>query len=126
MKTKIKPFFSGLPKTEWLEDGRTIRMLEDFIFTDQNGVEWVAQENDEPDGSSIPWGLWSFIGSPFVGKHRFGSIPHDKYCKLGKKSGRTHKQVHKMYFDACICSGVNYFKAKAMYYAIKLGGPKWN
>ncbi len=125
MKTKVKAFFSGLPKAELLEDGRTVRMLESFSFTDSSGVEWKIEKGDEPDGSSIPRLFWRVFGSPFVGKHRFASFPHDKYCKLREKSGRTHEQVHRMYFDACICAGVNYYKAKVMYFGVKLRGPKW-
>lgn len=117
--------FSGLPKTEWLDDGRSVRLLENFIFTDANGVEWLAEENDTPDGSSIPKFAWTLIGSPFVGKHRNASIPHDKYCVLREKSGKSHEEVHRMYYEACLCAGVNKIKAKLMYLAIRVGGPKW-
>lgn len=120
-----KAHFSGLPKTEWLSDGRQVRLLEDFTFIDAQGIEWKAEENDIPDGSSIPRAVWSLIGSPFVGKHRNASIVHDKFCVLREKSGKTHKQVHRMYYNACRCAGVNKFKAKLMYLAIKMGGPKW-
>lgn len=120
-----KAHFSGLPQTEWLPNGRDFRLLQDFIFTDSNGLEWKAEQGDTPDGSSIPRLFWSMVGSPVVGKHRNASIVHDKYCVLGAKSGRTHKQVHKMYYHACLCAGVGKFKAKMMYYAIKAGGPKW-
>jgi hypothetical protein len=117
--------FSGLPQIELQDDGRTVRLLEDFSFTDTNGNVWQSKKDELPDGSSIPKLFWTFVGSPFVGKHRLASIPHDTYCKLREKSGKTYQEVHRMYYEACIAAGVKKHKAKLMYKAIKLGGPKW-
>jgi hypothetical protein len=30
-----------------------------------------------------------------------------------------------MFYDAMRLDGVGFFKAKTMYFAVKLGGPKW-
>lgn len=120
MMNKAK--FSGLPKTEWLEDGRRVRLLEDFSFTDSKGHLWHVPKGTVCDGSSIPRFLWSIIGSPFVGKHRFASIVHDHFCVT---KSMPHKQVHRMYFEACVCGGVNKIKARLMLTGIKIGGPKW-
>lgn len=117
-----KAKFSGLPKVEWLKDGRKVRLLEDFIFTDKDGKEWRVPIGTICDGSSIPRLLWFFAGSPFVGKHRFASIPHDYFCVV-----RTEpcSEVHKMYREACLCAGTSKIEAKSKYLAIKIGGPKW-
>ena len=119
----ITPKFSGLPKVEWLADGRTVKLEEDFSFTDKSGKVWIAKKGRIVDGSSIPRVFWSMIGSPFVGLHRFASIIHDVYCV---DKNEPHQAVHQMYFDACLCAGVNKTKAKLMYSAVKLGGPTWD
>ena len=120
-----KARFSGEPLTSWLDNGRDMKLEQDFSFTDKDGVIWQAHKNDIPNGSSIPRVFWSAVGSPYVGKHRNASIVHDKYCKLREKSGKSHKQVHQMYYQACLVGGVGRFKAKLMYLGIKVGGPKW-
>jgi len=66
--------------------------------------------------------FWLFIGSPFVGKYRRASVVHDVY--YGTKS-EPRKQVDKMFYQAMRVDKVNYFKAKAMYYAVRVGGKRW-
>lgn len=117
--------FSGKPSVTWLNDGRTVKLLRPFSFTDSAGVVWQASKGDKVDGSSIPKLFWSIIGSPFVGKHRLASVIHDKYCVLREKSGRTSAAVHKMYYEACLCAGVGKLVAKTMYLALKIGAPRW-
>jgi hypothetical protein len=117
-----KARFSGLPKVEWLENGRDVRLLEDFIFTDKNGKEWRVPKGTVCDGSSIPRIFWFFAGSPFVGLHRFASIPHDYYCVIKTEPS---DEVHKMYQEACLCAGTSKLEAKTKFIAIKIGGPKW-
>lgn len=119
----IKPYFSGEVFTKWLSGARRLMAVtKQVTFVDANGVHWVAPVDSLVDGASIPRVFWFFMGSPFVGKYRRASVVHDVYCK---SKSRPHKQVHKMFYDAARYDGVNYFKAKAMYYAIRLGGPKW-
>ena len=123
MKAKIKAFFSGQVFTNWIESGkREMRLTRSISFTDENNFKWKAPRNSIIDGASIPRVFWFFIGSPFVGKYRRASVVHDVYCKTQSK---PHKQVHKMFYQAMRTDKVNYFKAKAMYYAVKVGGPKW-
>ncbi|REL31083.1 DUF1353 domain-containing protein [Thalassotalea euphylliae] len=118
-----KPHFSADPETRWLKDGRTVELLQDFSFTDQNGKTWLAKKGRKVNGSSIPRPLWPLIGSPFVGKHRNASIIHDVFC-IDKNA--PSDEVHQMYYDACICAGVNKTKAQIMLTGIKIGGPTWD
>jgi hypothetical protein len=73
-------------------------------------------------GASIPKALWSFMGGPFEGKYRNGSIIHDFYC--GKRH-KPWKAVHRMFYDAILTSGVGMKKAQIMYTAVYWAGPKW-
>jgi len=119
----MEAHFIGQVVTKWLVGAfRLMVLVEDFSFIDENGVEWLAPKRSKIDGASIPRFFWLFIGSPFVGKYREASVVHDVYCRT---KSRPHKQVHKMFYEAMRVNGVNYFKAKAMYYAVRLGGPRW-
>jgi len=118
-----KTRFIGDVVTQWLKGAkRLMKLQQKFIFVDENGFQWIAPQGSIIDGASIPRIAWFFIGSPFVGNYRRASVVHDVYCVTKSK---PHKEVHKMFYQAMRCDGVNYFKAKAMYFAVKLGGPTW-
>ena len=115
--------FSNTVKTEWIEGSkRNQRLLEDVIFVDSKGIEWIARAGAVIDGSSIPRFLWAWK-SPFIGLHRRASVIHDVYC-VSKE--RPHKATHKAYREMCLFDGVSKRDARWMYKGIKLGGPKWS
>ncbi|MCJ8320426.1 MAG: DUF1353 domain-containing protein [Colwellia sp.] len=114
--------FVGDVKVSWLKDPRKMQLLDAFQYQDKKGIKWDAPIDSVIDGASIPRFFWRFIGSPFIGKYRRASVIHDVYC-VTKSS--PHKQVHRMFYEAMRVDGVSYFKAKAMYLAVKVGGPKW-
>ena len=114
--------FSNTVKVEWLIDSRKMKLLEDVIFTDSNGVSWSAKAGSIIDGASIPRFFWRFIGSPFVGRYRRPSVIHDVYCE---SKSRPHKQVHECFREMMLADGVPVPKARTMYYAIRAAGPKW-
>lgn len=115
--------FDNTVKVEWLEDSpRKMQLLEPLCFVDANGKPWLANKGDVIDGASIPKFFWRFIGSPFVGNYRRPSVVHDVYCVSREM---PHKTVHKMFYEAMLTEGVPKIKAKAMYYAVRLGGPRW-
>ena len=115
--------FSGNVKTEWLsDDGRRMKLLEDFTYTDPLGVEWVAPVDSVVDGASIPKFAWPIVGSPFEGKYRNASVVHDVAC-IQKE--HPWEAVHLAFYYAMRAGGVSLTKAKIMYAAVYLGGPKW-
>ena len=119
----MKAKFIGRAVAEWLPSSpRKMKLEHDFSFVDALGFSWDALKGDIVDGASIPTFFWYFIGSPFIGKYRRASIIHDVYCQ---SKSMPHKQVHKMFYQAMRVDKVNYFKAKSMYYAVRLGGPTW-
>lgn len=114
--------FSNTVKTEWIEgEKRNQRLLEDVIFTDSKGVEWIAEAGSIINGASIPRFLWVW-GSPFVGHYRRSTVLHDVYCQT---KSRPHKAVHKMFHEAIKEDGTKRVKANLMYRAVRLGGPTW-
>ena len=113
---------SGPIRTEWLPDGRSMRILEPVTYTDPDGVEWYASAGDVVDGASIPRFLWRLVGSPFVGLYRVASVFHDVACH---DRDRPHEQVHRMFHTCMLESGVSDGKARMMYHAVRDFGPKW-
>ena len=118
----FKPEFVGDVVGKWLEHPRQMQLEQDFVFIDKTGFRWCATKGSIVDGASIPKIFQTIIGSPFVGMYRRASVVHDVYCQT---KSQPHKEVHKMFYNAMRLDGVNYIKAKTMYFAVRLGGPKW-
>lgn len=114
--------FSGLVHSKWLNDGRSMKLTADLIYTDRNGREWIAKSGSVVDGGSIPRMLWSIIGSPLVGKYRRATVIHDVYCQ---SKDRPHKSVHRVFNEMMKADDVPLFKRKLMYIGVKICGPSW-
>lgn len=114
--------YSGRIVAEWLNEGREMRLTEDFGYTDPNGLIWLAPSGSVIDGASIPKFFWSSIGSPFTDKYREASVIHDVACQEKK---RTWEVVHLSFYYAMRASGVSQTKAKIMYSAVYHFGPRW-
>ena len=99
-----------------------MKMREPLTFVDSWGIRWEVRAGTSIDGSSIPRVLWPLTGSPFVGLHRWASIPHDLFCRI-----RTMpwKATHQMYYDAMIISGVPDAQARRKRRALMHFGPRW-
>jgi len=118
-----KAHFIGDVVTKWLDDGRTMELVEPFVFVGSGGERWECNVGDKTDGSSIPWFAWTIIAmSPYVGKHRKAAVPHDIECRLKRK---PYQRVHLMYYKASRTAGLSKLRARMMYKAILVGGPKW-
>lgn len=114
--------FEGKVLVEWLDDGRRMQLLEDFAYIDPSGIRWLAPRRSTIDGASIPRALWALIGGPYEGKYRNASVVHDVECKT---HAHRWKQVHRMFYNAMRCGGVQWLKAKIMYGAVYHFGPRW-
>jgi hypothetical protein len=119
-------YFVGEVRVIWLkQDGpdRLMELLEDFKFFDPTGKEWIAPKGRKIDGASIPRILWTVAGDPFIGDYRRASVLHDVACD---DKVEPHKSVHRMFYDAMICDGVDPETAAKFYTAVRLFGPKWD
>ena len=94
----------------------------DLNYVDANGVGWQAAAKDKTDGASIPAWAQPFIGNPFDKSYIKAAIMHDHYCDRHVRSWRA---THRVFYDALLELGVEPAKAKLMYYAVYLAGPKW-
>jgi hypothetical protein len=113
--------FIGDIETEWLDDGRKMRLLSPCAFIDSKEKYWFAPSGIIVDGASIPRILWRIV-TPFIGKYRRASVLHDHYCVIKTAS---YNATHEMFYDGMICDGVNKIIAYMMYKAVLWFGPKW-
>lgn len=114
--------FTGRVATEWLADGRRMRLLESFSFTDPHGIRWDAPAGWVVDGASIPQQAWSTIGGPFEGIYRNASVIHDVACD---KRDRPWTDAAWVFHEAMLASGVHPAQAQIMFAAVWGFGPKW-
>lgn len=113
--------YSGRVQAEWITKGQ-MRLLNDFSYTDPEGIKWLASKGSVVNGASIPSSLWGFIGSPFSGEYRDASVIHDVACVERK---RSWEMVHKAFYNGMKASGVSSTLAKIMYAAVYNFGPRW-
>ncbi len=100
-----------------------MELLEDFSFVDAKGTSWQAPAGSIVNGASIPRILWPVVGSPFAGRYRRASVLHDVACQ---ERTRPWKKVHKMFYQAMRADKTPKAKAKQMYKAVRMFGPRWD
>lgn len=116
-------FFIGRVVTEWLPDGRNMRLMEDFIYVDPDGRKWHAPAGSIINGASIPQILWTTAGSPYTGHYRLASVVHDVACVVRRA---TWQEVHEMFYHAMLASGVEQLEAEIKAEAVRKFGPRWD
>ena len=115
-------YFQGRICVEWLADGRLMRLHEPFVFVDSRGRRWSVHAGTHINGSSIPRMIWPLTGSPFVGRHRMASVPHDLFCRIRTRSA---EDTHAMYREACLVAGCSSGEARRKAWAVRTFGPWW-
>ncbi|HWV51659.1 DUF1353 domain-containing protein [Pseudorhodoplanes sp.] len=105
------------------DDGRTATLLAQFAYIDPNGKHWDVPTGTRVDGASIPWPLWSIIGSPWTGRYREASVVHDYFCDT---KTAPWKLVHRNFYTAMLANQVDGIQARIMYAAVYRFGPRWD
>lgn len=93
-----------------------------LTFTDHAKRVWRAEAGSVTDGASIPDWAQSVIGGRWDEAYLKAAVLHDYFC--GAMTA-TWRDTHLMFYEALIEQGVSEYKAKLMYYAVYLEGPKW-
>ena len=99
-------------------------------FVDARPTKWLAPKNTLTDGASIPTIFRAAVGNPRSKEFLNAATIHDAYCGIGNESlpqyhSDTWQNVHRVFYDALRVSGTSPTKAKIMYAAVYLGGPRW-
>jgi len=111
--------FSGPVRTQWVDDGRHMIVLDELTYTDPDGRAWKVPAGFVTDGASIPPEFWGLLGSPFTGLYRVAAVFHDAaYATLGVGKGAADN----MLFEAMLELGCERWKADAIYEGVRLGG----
>jgi Protein of unknown function (DUF1353) len=106
------------------------RVAERLDFIDASGWNWLAPEKSLTDGASIPEIFVPLVGFPNEPRFVNAAALHDAYCGIGNEEGpvyhsKTWQEVHRLFYDALVASGTSDLKAKIMFAAVWLGGPRW-
>ena len=91
-------------------------------YTDPDKLVWEAMKGLKTDGATLPKWAEPFIGKPYDESFIKAAVVHDHYCDRHVRSWRS---THRVWYHMLIDLGVPIVKAKIMYYAVFVGGPKW-
>ncbi|MGV6812711.1 MAG: DUF1353 domain-containing protein [Brevirhabdus sp.] len=100
-------------------------------FIDNQSRNWTAPPRTLTDGASIPKVFIPVIGDPRSKEFLNAATLHDAYCGIGNEElptfhARRWQEVHRMFYDTLIVGGTPEIKAKVMFAAVYLGGPRWD
>ncbi|WP_319531933.1 DUF1353 domain-containing protein [uncultured Cohaesibacter sp.] len=107
------------------------KLLTPLRFRDSRGTLWTAPLATLTDGASIPEIFVPLIGEPRSLEFLAAAALHDAYCGTGNEQltqfrSRPWEETHRMLYDSLVSSGVPETKAKVMFAAVYLGGPRWD
>lgn len=105
----------------------TARTME---FVDGAARTWAVPKRTLTDGASIPLIFVPIVGSPTSPEFVNAAAVHDAHCGIGNEAGpvyhsKTWQETHRMFYDTLIVGGTPAPKAKLMFAAVWLGGPRW-
>ncbi|MGP6088263.1 DUF1353 domain-containing protein [Antarctobacter jejuensis] len=99
-------------------------------FVDATGRDWRAPARTLTDGASIPAIFVRIVGDPTSPEFINAAAVHDAYCGVGNEAGSMFhrapwEDVHVMFYNGLIVGGTDHIRAKIMFAAVWLGGPRW-
>ncbi|ETX27162.1 DUF1353 domain-containing protein [Roseivivax isoporae] len=105
-------------------------MATELTFVDGARRQWQAPAGTLTDGASIPPIFVPIVGDPTDPPVRGAAAIHDAYCGIGNESGPNFHaadwpDVHRMFYDALVAGGTSDLRAKVMFAAVYLAGPRW-
>jgi hypothetical protein len=114
--------FTGDLVLKPLPDGRNMKVVNDFTYTDWTGHTLTARAGFVSDGATIPRAVWSLVGGPWDGAYRDAAVVHDVGCVSHKY---TWRDTHRLFYEAMLDAGVDRSLALTMYWGVLVGGPRW-
>lgn len=102
-----------------------------LAFVDAQNTVWTAPPKTLTDGATIPLLFTPLIGDRQAREYVLAAALHDAYCGIGNDALDTFQtrpwpDVHRMFYEALLVGGTPPHKAKIMFAAVYLGGPRWN
>ena len=119
---------SEVPDRELMELSTT-----GLVFTDAAGNEWVAPKGTWTDGASVPRLALAVTDGRFDRAFLKAAVVHDAYCQEFNEHRCPDQyrrlpwqSVHRMFYEACVAGDTPKMKAKLMFAAVWLFGPRWD
>lgn len=99
-------------------------------FRDADEQRWIAPPGTLTDGASIPPIFTDLIGAPTSREFANAAALHDALCGIGNEDlpgfhSETWEKTHRMFYQALRVGGTDEVRAKIMFAAVYLGGPRW-
>jgi hypothetical protein len=120
--------FSDDPCLLWCTERGTpdrFMTLQHKKFTFRRGRRtWEVPVDYRTDGASIPWPLWSVVGSPFTGDYRRAALVHDKACDDAAGDDQARREADRMFYHACRAGGCSIIEATILYIGVRFGAIK--
>ncbi len=105
---------------EFLDNGRSFLLTEDFIFEGE-AQRIVVPAGFVTDFNSVPRGLWNFF-PPW--EYPEAGVVHDYLYRYNGISRADADAIHRRILEL---KGCPWFKRQAAYYALRIGGSvPWN
>ena len=106
-------------------------LLSTVTFRDGRGRDWTAPGATLTDGASIPPVFVPLLGDPRSDTFLAAAALHDAQCGAGNEAlpqfkARSWEATHRMFYDALLAGGTEPRKAKVMFAAVYLAGPRWD
>ena len=106
-------------------------LADDLRFVDATGRVWIAPEGILTDGASIPPIFTKIVGDPNRAEYRNAAAIHDSYCGIGNEDTpyfhtRNWQDTHRMFYEALRVGGTPDTRAKVLFSAVYMGGPRWS
>jgi len=104
--------------------------LDPLEFVDASGRRWRAPAGTLTDGASVPRIFTSIVGSPTAPEFVNAAVMHDAMCGVGNTDlpgfhDATWEATHRMFYEGLRVGGTEDPRAKVMFAAVYLGGPRW-
>ncbi|WP_375175439.1 DUF1353 domain-containing protein [Pseudooceanicola sp.] len=105
-------------------------LAQDLTFVDRQQRVWVAPQGILTDGASIPPAFVAVVGQPTDPAFAMAAAIHDSYCGVGNEGTpyfhtRPWRDTHRMFYEALRVGGTAEKRAKTMFAAVYMGGPRW-
>lgn len=77
------------------------------------------------DGASIPPLMWPVVGHPYSPSSLRAAILHDWMCRNPSAHTLPSPRVHRVFYDALRADRCAWLRARAMWLAVRLFGPRF-
>ena len=117
--------FDGRMIVEWVDENpfiASMRLVEDFSFTQASGKRWPVPAGSIVDGRSMSPLFVRLSGHPFEGGFRRTAVVYDH---AAKQQSEPWREAQIMFYEGSVTEGILPIEAKVMYLLINATGPRW-